>query len=480
MESWDVLVLGEGPAALRAAIAASDTGARPLLVSGSSVGVASGFPPISGFAASLNETSPSAHIEDTISAGGDHTDKEAVARICGLAVEALSELERWGLVLRRSKDGLPHMADILGHSFPRVAGCGDSTVREVTRTLEEQTMKRGINRKSDLLPVALVMDNNQARGIVALDIESGELIPIQAKTIIVASQGYQGIWNTPSLGSGNGLAISNAAGIRLKGMANVPMHALTIAGTGMILPMDILGSGGRIRKETGEDASPVEVIGGELCVLDMRSMEKSAEGWFENTESKVLDRTGLDVRNDVLPLSPMIVSTTGGIPVDDHCRAIFDSGKMWYTGLYAAGRSAYTGMHGTTPLPGNLIMEEVVTGMVAGKHAAEWSNNSQFGGHESIQQAVSSSQKKIDHMFSSEGSPVGHVAKALSSAMRIIDGSGDQASMAVAHASINEISSLGMRVTDPSRRMNTELVTALHLEGLLSLAKLISSNEEEE
>ena len=472
MESWDVLVLGEGPAALRAAIAASDTGARPLLVSGSSVGVASGFPPISGFSASLNETSPAAHIEDTISAGGDHTDKDAAARICGLAVEALSELERWGLVLRRSKDGLPHMADISGHSFPRVAGCGDSTVREVTRTLEEQTMKRGINRKSDLLPVALVMDNNQARGIVALDIESGELIPIQAKTIIVASQGYQGIWNTPSLGPGNGLAISNAAGIRLKGMANVPMHALTIAGTGMILPMDILGS--------GEDASPNDVIGGELCVLDMRSMEKSAKGWFENTESKVLDRTGLNVRNDVLPLSPMIISTTGGIPVDDHCRAIFDSGKMWYTGLYAAGRSAYTGMHGSTPLPGNLIMEEVVTGMVAGKHAAEWSNNSQFGGHEAIQQAVSSSQKKIDQMFSSEGSPVGHVAKALSSAMRIIDGSGDQASMAVAHASINEISSLGMRVTDPSRRMNTELVTALHVEGLLSLAKLISSNEEEE
>ena len=153
---------------------------------------------------------------------------------------------------------------------------------------------------------------------------------------------------------------------------------------------------------------------------------------------------------------------------------------MWYTGLYAAGRSAYTGMHGTAPLPGNLIMEEVVTGMVAGKHAAEWSKNSQFGGHESIQQALSSSQNKIDQMFSAEGSPVGHVVKALSSAMRIVDGSGDQSSMAVAQASINEISSLGMRVTDPSRRMNTELVTALHVDGLLSLARVITSIEEEE
>ena len=64
--------------------------------------------------------------------------------------------------------------------------------------------------------------------------------------------------------------------------------------------------------------------------------------------------------------------------------------------------------------------------------------------------------------------------------MRIVDGSGDQSSMAVAQASINEISSLGMRVTDPSRRMNTELVTALHVDGLLSLARVITSIEEEE
>ena len=75
---------------------------------------------------------------------------------------------------------------------------------------------------------------------------------------------------------------------------------------------------------------------------------------------------------------------------------------------------------------------------------------------------------------------MGHIAKALSSAMKIVEASGDQSSMAIAQASINEISSLGMRVTDPSRRMNTELVTALHVEGLLSLASLITSNEEEE
>ena len=86
MESWDVLVLGDGPAALRAAISAAEAGANPLLVSESSVGAASGLP-LSGFAASLNETTPSSHIQDTISAGGELTNEEAATRICSSAVE---------------------------------------------------------------------------------------------------------------------------------------------------------------------------------------------------------------------------------------------------------------------------------------------------------------------------------------------------------------------------------------------------------
>lgn len=480
MESWDVLVLGDGPAALRAAISAADAGANPLLVSESSVGSASGHPPLSGLAASLNETNPSSHIQDTISAGGETTNEEAATRICSSAVENLAELERWGLVLRRSPDGSPHLSQLPGHSIARVAGCGDSTVREVTRTLEEQTMKRKINRRSDLLPVTLVMDNNQVRGIIALDIESGDLIPIQAKSVIVASQGYQGIWSAPSHGAGNGLAISLAAGIKLGGMSSVPMHALTIAGTGTVLPMDILGSGGRIRKDSGEDAGPLEVMDGESCVLDMRFMEKSSEGWFEGTIAKVLNRTGLDVRTEVIPLSPTIVATIGGIPVDTHGRAVFDSGKMWYTGLYAAGRSAFTGMHGGHPLPGNLMLEELVTGSEAGKNAAEWASTSLFGGATRMEEELSAAQSRVDALFSSEGSPVGHAAKALSTAMRIIEGNSDQSSLAVVQASINEISASGIRVTDPSRRMNTELVSALHLEGLLAIAGAISSQEEEE
>ena len=277
MEAWGVIVLGRGPAALRAAISAADSGAIPIIIDGGSIASGSGAAPLSGIAASLNETSPSSHIEDTISAGGDTTDKAAAARICDKAVGTLAELERWGLVLRRDDSELPHLSQVDGHSVARLAGCGDSTVRDVTRVLEEQVIKRGITRRSDMLPISLVMDNGQTRGIVALDIESGEIVALQSKAVILASDGYQGLWSDPANGAGTGVAISAGSGVALSGMGHVPMHALTVSGTDLSIPMEVLGSGGRIRKETGEDVDTGTALSGENCVLDLRAMEKALQ-----------------------------------------------------------------------------------------------------------------------------------------------------------------------------------------------------------
>tara|TARA_B100000427_G_scaffold14552_1_gene11475 strand:+ start:3857 stop:5287 length:1431 start_codon:yes stop_codon:yes gene_type:complete len=476
MESWGVIVLGRGPAALRAAISAADAGGSPIIIDGGSIGSGSGTAPLSGLAASVSETSPALHIEDTISMGGETTDKEAAARICDQAVATLAELERWGLVLRRDDSELPHLSEVEGHSVPRLAGCGDSTTREVTRILEEQAIKRGVTRRSDMLPISLVMDNNQTRGIVALDIESGNVIGIQAKAVILATDGYQGLWSDPANGAGTGAAISAGSGISLKGMENVPMHALTVSGTDLSIPMGVLGSGGRIRMETGEDTDSEAVLSGESCVLDLRAMGRESSEWFSQTASRVRDRAGLDISSEVLPLSPSVSATTGGVPVDENGRAVFKEGKMWYTGLYAAGRSCHTGMHGSRPLPGNVLLEDIVTGKAAGSHAATWASNASFGGAEEVSSAEMAAKNKVDSMFGSEGSPVGQVTRALSSAMSNIDGTGEESAMAVAMAGINEISNAGIRVTDPSRSMNTELVSAIHLDGLLTIAKNIADS----
>ena len=114
MESWGVVVVGAGPAALRAAIASADSGTLPLMIDESGIGSASGTPPIAGLAASIDELDSSSHREDTISVGGESTDKAAAARACGEAVSTLTELERWGLVLRRREE--------VCHMPPRLRG----------------------------------------------------------------------------------------------------------------------------------------------------------------------------------------------------------------------------------------------------------------------------------------------------------------------------------------------------------------------
>ncbi len=477
MESWDIVVFGSGPAALRAAIASADAGTIPLVIDSSGVGSSSGAAPLSGLAASIDEIDSTAHRNDTVTAGGETTDKVAAARFCGEAVSVLAELERWGLVLRRREGGLPHTSEAPGHSRPRLTGCGDSTTREVTRILEEQAIKRGVPRRSDLIPLSLVMDNQQVRGVVVLDLLTGGVSSIQSKAVILATEGHQGIWSAPSNGPGTGAALAATAGVMLSGMANSPRHPLTIRGTDMHLPIDLLGSGGRLRKESGEDAGPEAVFDGEGCVLDLRSLDATASPWFAQTTRRVRERAGLDIATEVIPLSPSVAATTGGAPVDESGRVTFDDGSMWVTGLYAAGRSANTGMHGAGMLPGNQLLEDLVTGNSAGEHAGAWASNASFGGSSLVEGAIQAEQNRVASLLRGDGESVGRVSTAMSSVMSNLNGTRDERALEAAATSLAGLREKGIGVTDPSLVMNTELVTAIHLEGMFALAEAIIGSE---
>ena len=475
MESREVVIIGSGPSALRAAIACADGGVVPLMIDELGVGSASGSPPVAGLAASIDELNSAAHTEDTLAAGGELCNESTVSRTCNEGVPTLAELERWGLALRRRQGGLPHAAPAPGHQVPRLTGCGDSTVREVTRVLEEQTIKRGIQRNADYLPLSIVSDNNQVRGIVTLNISTGRIEPFQTKAVILATEGHQGLWSSPSEGSGTGLALAISAGIEMRGMESTPRHPLTIRDCGIHIPMDVLGSGGRIRRENGDDIGPEEALGGEPCVLDLRGIDSDAIIWFSQTSQRIRDRLGLDITRDVIPLSPGVAYTTGGPPCDHEGRVIFEeqytedsSAGLWHTGLYAAGRSAHTGMHGNSPLPGNLLLDDLVSGKAAGAHAAGWAPSIQFGGATQIDQAVHEASNRISSIREGEGVTVGNFASKLSSA--ISDGA---SSKEAALVEIRGMKDSGFRLVDTSAVMNTEMVEALRLHGLASVAESI-------
>jgi len=476
MESSNLVIIGAGPAALRAAIAAADAGTIPIMISSSGIGSGSSSNDLAGLAASIDEVSSSSHRDDTIAAGGDSTDKVAAARTCGEAVKVVAELERWGLVFRRRDGGLPHVSQVHGHAMPRMTGCGDSTGRNITRILEEQAMKRGVVRRSDLQPISLVMDKNQVRGITVIDINTGQIRGIQTKAIILATEGYQGIWTSPANGAGLGASLAADAGITLSGLSNHPHHPLTIRGTDLHLSLDLLGSGGRVRKSSGEDIDPSEA-GDDDSVLDLRSIESNASVWFNQTRAQIKNRTGLDMSREVIPISSTIATTTGGAPVDEHGRVTLSKGKKWATGLYAAGRSAHNGMHGESLLPGNLILDDLVSGSVAGLHAGEWVKEAPFGGSNLVEKEITKSEKKIQNLRSSDGNSVGQTAATLVSIMSsCVNGSRDENSLSTTASSLAELKLAGIKITDSSSVMNTELSTALKLEGMISVAEQISKS----
>ena len=471
MESWDIVIIGSGPAALRAAIASSDAGTKPLLIDGKSIGSGSGISPVSGFAASFDEVDSTSHREDTISAGGERTNKSAAARVCGEAMNVLAKLENWGLVLQRRDGGLPFAASCQGHSRPRLVGCGDSTSREITRILEEQTIKRGIVRRADLQTISLVMDNKQVRGITVLDIQSGEVFGVQAKAVILATDGYQGLWSNISEGSGTGVSLAAAAGIKLEGMSNMSKHHLTIKGTNLHLPVDILSVGGRYRKDSGEDLDIGNDENGDNCVLDLRSLEPDAKVWYAQTIRRIEERTGLNINSEVIPVYSSVAFTLGGAPIDENGRVTFNSQKMWYTGLYAAGRSANTGMHGEGYLPGNLQLEDLVTGEAAGNHAGNWVKNINFAGSQKIEKALSQASENIENYFSTEGHPIGEISNQIANLAKNIHNNND-----TNISNAQELKEVKISLTDQSRAMNTELVNAIQIKSMVPIIEAISKS----
>jgi len=484
MESWDVLIIGAGPAALRSAISCADEGITPLLIDSAGIGSPSGYAPISGLAASIDEVNSNSHTNDTIEFGGGNSNPESAARICAEGVPVLSELERWGLNFRRREGGLPLAYDSPGHSVPRLTGCGDSTVREITKLLEEQAIKRGIHRRADTLPLELVVDNYQVRGATVLNIQSGEIYTIQSKTVILATEGYQGLWSTIHDGDGAGLALATNCGIKLQGMQNIPKHPLTIRETNLHIPVDVLGSGARIRKETGEDVGFDEIFSGEPCVLDFRGIDNNSRTWFSQTASRIKNRMGLNIFQDVIPITFGVANTTGGIPSDESGRVIFDGhtpeglpSKLWLTGLYSAGRCIFNGMHGDHILPGNLILDDLVSGREAGKNAASWSKTTDFGASNLLEKSEQKSSKKIEDLFSrEEGITVGELYTKLTKIFSDLIGNLDSGRLKSANNSIKEIKNEKIRITDKSLAMNTELTSAIKLEGLISIAETICSS----
>lgn len=483
MEAWDIIVIGDGPAALRASAKAAKAGASTLMMSADSLGAGNNSA-IDGLAAPLKESTTKSHRDDTIRAGGFLCDQDIVSTRVSEATRQIDLLERWGVIFRRDADGIPLVRKAAGHSLPRLAGAGDSMVRETQQVLEEQCMKHGVIRRGDQIPLQLVHTDQQIHGLISLDMTTGQLNSLQAKSIIIADGGYEGAWTGSNIGLGLDLALQ--AGLAARDLEFVGWAPLGVSGTNVVLPIGLLADGATLHHSNG---TPIEVeltadsttiadaVGASSdAVLDARNMGESSV-WWAQTFEMVSQRLGINMNKQTVPISPRVATTIGGIPTDEHGRAITGRWSRWFTGLYAAGDSACSGLHGAGLIAGNRLLDAMAGGAAAGEHAAAYAAKANYTGRAALETALGAVEADLDFdMAESEEGPVqrtGALFTKLTDIMQTkLGASRDASGLESALESLEGLmdSAGKIHLDDRSRLFNTNLLEALRLKAGIRLA----------
>ena len=484
MEAWDIIVIGDGPAALRASASAAKAGASTLMMSADSLGVGNSSA-VDGIAAPLKESTTKSHRDDTIRAGGFLCDQDIVSHRVSQATRQVDLLERWGVIFRRDADGIPLVRKASGHTLPRLAGAGDSMVRGTQQVLEEQCMKHGVVRRGDQVPLELVHSGEQIHGVIALDMTTGSLNALQAKSVIIADGGYEGIWTGSNVGLG--LDIAMRAGLAVRDLEFVAWAPLAVSGTNVVLPIGLLADGATLHHSNG---TPIDVdltadttalataIGSNSdAVLDARNMGESSV-WWAQTFELVSQRLGINMKKQTVPITPRVATTIGGIPTDEHGRAVTGRWSRWFTGLYAAGDSACSGLHGAGLIAGNRLLDSMAGGAAAGEHAANHAAKTSHTGRASLEIALGAAEADLDFdMAAADEGPVQRTGPLFAKLGEIMQSSmgysRDAQGLENAMESLESLAeSAGkLHLDDSTRLFNTNLLEALRLKAGVRLAQ---------
>ena len=483
MEAWDIIVIGDGPAALRASATAAKAGAATLMMCADSMGSGNDSA-IDGIAAPLKERTTKSHRDDTIRAGGFLCDQDIVSTRVSEATRQIDLLERWGVIFRRDADGIPLVRKAAGHTLPRLAGAGDAMVRETQQVLEEQCMKHGVIRRGDQVPLQLVHTNHQINGIISLDMTTGQVNSLQAKCVIIADGGYEGAWTGSNIGLGMDLALQ--AGLPVRDLEFLGWSPLGVSGTNVVLPIGLLADGATLHHSNGAPidvdlTSDPTVISNAIssapdAVLDARNMGESSV-WWAQTFEMVNQRLGIDMKKQTVPIQPRVSVTIGGIPTDEHGRAVTGRWSRWFTGLYAAGDSACSGLHGAGLVAGHRLLDAMSGGAAAGSHAASHSKSVNHTGRAALETALGAVEADLD--FDMAGSDKGPVQRTGSLFAKLADitqskigASRDAQGLESALESLEELmqSAGKIHLDDSSRLFNTNLLEALRLKAGIRLA----------
>jgi succinate dehydrogenase / fumarate reductase, flavoprotein subunit len=433
---YDVLVVGAGGAGLRAAIEASNSGAKTGVLTKSLLGKAHTVMAEGGMAAAMGNADDRdnwrVHFADTMR-GGQYLNNCRMAELHAKEAPArVKELEAWGAIFDRTKDGRINQRNFGGHRYPRLAHVGDRTGLEMIRTLQDHGIHQGMTVHAEHTILKLLMDGNRCVGAFAYDRELGRFKVFHAKAVVLATGGIGRSFRVTSNSweyTADGQALAFAAGASLLDMEFVQFHP-----TGMVWPPSVKGilvtegvrgEGGVLKNKDGKrfmfddipenyknqtadtpeegwrytqgDKSarrPPELLTRDhvaRCInrevkagrgsphggvfLDIAWLKEKLPDSVAHIKKKLPSMyhqfkqlADLDITTEPMEVGPTTHYMMGGILVDA------DTQMSSVEGLFAAGECG-AGLHGANRLGGNSLSDLVVFGKRAGEYAAKYAKD---------------------------------------------------------------------------------------------------------
>jgi L-aspartate oxidase len=384
----DYAVVGSGIAGLRAAIELSGAGSVLVLaksnLSDSATAWAQG-----GIAVALSdEDQIGLHEQDTINAGDGLCRPEAVALLVKEGPKYITQLIEWGTEFDRAGTKLAFTREA-AHSRSRILHAhGDSTGREISRALlaRAHTIPR-LHLRAHAFTTELIVEGGRVAGLRFIDETDGSQHEVRAGAVLLATGGVGQIYRettNPEVATGDGMAIAYEAGAVLSDMEFVQFHPTALAikdAPRFLLSEALRGEGGILRNvdlerfmkryNEAQELAPRDIVA-RAIVSEMHrtqsqhvylDMTKKSEEFLKKRFPRIYETCssyGLDLATDMAPVCPAAHYMMGGVKTDLW-------GRTSLTGLYAAGETAATGVHGANRLASNSLLEGLVFGARAGQ-----------------------------------------------------------------------------------------------------------------
>jgi succinate dehydrogenase / fumarate reductase flavoprotein subunit len=500
----DIIIVGAGLAGLRAAVAAAEVSNKL------DIAVISKHHPLrshsvcaqGGTGAVMREKdSFDSHAYDTVKGADFLADQDVVEFFVKQAPREIVLTEHWGCPWSRTADGKIDQRAFGGHSFPRACFAADMTgFHEMHAIYGKASSYNNMKLYDEWFVTSLVIENNTATGLTAIEMKTGRMHAFQAKSIVMATGGHERMYEFTTFShttTGDGMAMAYRAGTPLEDMEFVQFHPTGLVPSGVLITEGARGEGGCLLNANGErfmkryapekmELAPRDVVSRaeQTEILEGRGLQGPYGPYIALDlthlgEAKINERLplirdvaiklgGVDPVKEYIPIRPAAHYSMGGIKADIKSRTPF-------SGLFASGECSCMSLHGANRLGTNSTAECLVFGAVSGEEAAKHALSA--GLHELPQERLAAEEKRVfDQILGGEG---GEKVATIRDEMRHIMNEkawiyrrGDQL-----ESGLKEIRQLKqrfkrIRVQDKTKPFNTGMLNALQLGFMLDLAEI--------